>query len=168
MRDHYMREEVRARTGTNLELLYKDMLGLPLQHTPQWLFNVAPMLLPRKVCVARTCRYTSAHLWLACKLPAMQKDAFFVGTDLESEVMKEAFDLELPREKCRDAVDLAMRIAGSELFIGNGTCAYWIALGLGHGNIVHEFGLDIMTTVYRGELPNLTYIYGGRISRRLA
>lgn len=33
MRAHYMDATVRQRTGTNLELLYKDLLGLPLVHT---------------------------------------------------------------------------------------------------------------------------------------
>lgn len=125
------------------------------------------MNIPQKVCIARSCRYTSAHLWLACRLPSLQKDAFFVGTDLEHEVMKEAFDVDLEYRKCNDAVDLAMLIAGSELFISNGTCAYWIAVGMMHKDIIHEVGVDIPTTIYKVELQNISYIQGGRAFKRL-
>ena len=102
-----MDARVRMRTGTNLEFLVKDMAGLPLGHTEQWLFNVQPERRDKKVCIARSCRYTSAHLWLACHMPRLEKDAFFVGTDFEHDVFKECFDADLEHVKTDTALQLA-------------------------------------------------------------
>lgn len=160
-RAHYMDEEVRKRTGTNLEFLVKDMLGLPLVHTCQWLFNLHPRMLDRKACIARSCRYTSAHLWLACKLPSIKRDLFFVGTNLEYEVFREAFGIDIPHERVVNALELAELITGTGCFISNGTCAYWLALALNHPFIIHELGCDIWTTYYKNN-PKVRYIQGGR------
>ena len=160
-RAHYMDAEVRKRTGTNLEFLVKDMLGLPLVHTPQWFFNIQPRTIDRKVCVARSCRYTSAHLWLSCKLPPIKDKLFFVGTALEHEVFKEAFGLDVPHEKVTNALELSELISGSECFISNGTCAYWLGLALHHPFIIHELGCDIWTTFAR-DYHNVQFIIGGK------
>ena len=47
------------------------------------------------------------------------------------------------------------------MFIAPGTLHYWIALGVGHKNIVNELGVDIPTTYYKSN-PNVAYIQGGR------
>lgn len=37
---------------------------------------------------------------------------------------------------------------------------YWIAVGLGHENIIHELALDIPTTYYKDN-KNIKYVQGG-------
>ena len=63
--------------------------------------------------------------------------------------------------KCKDALDAANVIAGSNLFICNSTFFYWVAVGLGHKNIVHELALGAcMGSTYYQDLPNIRYIMG--------
>ena len=56
MRAQFFNKEAIAQTGTNLELLYKNMLGLPLVPTERWLF-VDKKTPPKPVIIARSTRY---------------------------------------------------------------------------------------------------------------
>lgn len=165
-RAHFMDSGARKRTGTNLEYLPKDMLGLPLTHTKQWLFNVEAKQATGKeksMCIARSCRYQSAHLPLEILFRKHREDAFFIGTDLEHNVFEECFGLGIPHVQVKDALDAAQLIAGSKRFVSNGTAFLWIAYALGHPSILSEVGCEVLTTVYKEQLPNITYVLGGRV-----
>lgn len=139
--------------------MYDRLLGIPLKYEP-WL-EVVPKEHAKKVCVARSTRYLSAHLWLGCRAKALEKEAFFLGTKFEHDVWKNAFGADIEYVRTKDALEAARLIAGSKLFIAPGTLHYWISLGVGHKNIVNELGVDIPTTYYKSN-PNVTYIQGGR------
>ena len=130
MRGVFLDLEAVKATGQNLELAYKYALGLPLTTTSSWL--AAPKVEPFKdICICRSTRYTSAHLWLAMH-ENMLKDAFFLGTDFEHIVFKDAFGFAPTYLKTANALEAASLIQSSKLFIGNGSLMYWISVGLGH------------------------------------
>lgn len=90
--------------------------------------------------------------------------AVFIGTRLEYECFKNAMNGHVENLKyyeCKDALDAADIIAGSDLFVCNSTFFYWVAVGLGHKNIVHELALGASrgSTYYEG-LSNIRYIMG--------
>lgn len=92
----------------------------------------------------------------------MLKDSFFLGTDFEHIVFKDAFGFAPTYLKTKDALEAASLIQSAKLFIGNGSLMYWLAVGLGHPDIINELCVDVPTTYYR-DRPNIRYIQGGRM-----
>lgn len=111
--------------------------------------------------IARTPRYTSAHVAIASMENKLMKEGFFLGTEFEHKVFKETFDFAPKYIKTNSALDAACHIAGCSTFVANGTLLYWVAVGLGHHDILHELCNDVWTTYYKNAL-NIRYIQGGR------
>lgn len=111
--------------------------------------------------IARTPRYTSAHVAIASMENKLMKEGFFLGTEFEHKVFKETFDFAPKYIKTNSALDAACHIAGCSTFVANGTLMYWIAVGLGHQDILHELCNDVWTTFYKNAL-NIRYMQGAR------
>lgn len=163
----FLNRELAQKSGTNLEYAHYTAFGYdnPKTLTP-WL-SVQPTCLKKPIVIARTPRYTSAHLWIASHEPVLKENAIFLGTEFEHKVFQECFDFAPEYRKVSSALEAAQIIAGSDLFIANGTLLFWIAVGMMHKDIIHEVGVDIPTTIYKGELQNISYIQGGRMFKRL-
>lgn len=161
----FLDRKLNALSRTNLEYAHYAVFGEPLPtKLAPWL-SVQPKYSPKPVIIARTPRYTSAHLWIACQEQILKKDAMFIGTEFEHKIFQETFDFAPEYYKVKDALEAAELIAGCHTFIANGTLLYWIAVGLGHPEIVHELCVDVHTTYYGSAANNIQYIVGGRISK---
>lgn len=155
---------------TNLEYAHYEAFGYdhPKTLVPWLKIPTSQVVYSSKpIVIARTPRYTSAHLWIASQEHILKNEAVFLGTEFEHRVFQECFDFAPEYRKVKEALEAASILAGSDTVIANGTLLYWIAVGLHNANIIHEVGVDIPTTVYPGELPNISYIQGGRMFRRL-
>lgn len=160
MRAQFLSKSAVEATRTNLEMMYKFQLGLPLTPSEKWLFVDAKQP-PKPLIVARSTRYLSAHLWLACRANEFQKYGCFIGTPFEHKVFEDAFDVKMNYLPTKSALESAQYIAGSEAFIAPGNLHYWIALGVGHTNVINELCVDVWTTYYQNN-PRVQYIQGGR------
>lgn len=150
--------------GGNLDFMHKVAFGFKPEYTGPWLkcLNTGDEKIP--VVIGRSTRYQSAHEILIQNVK-LWNNAVFIGTTLEYECFKDAMNGQaenLKYYRCRNALDAANVISRSSLFCCNGTLFYWIAVGLGHQNIVHELGLNILSTFYEN-VPGIKYIQGNRI-----
>lgn len=159
MRKYFLDPEAIKETHTNLQFMYDKLLGVEMKYEP-WL-SATSTKPPRPICISRSTRYLSAHLWIASRAKLLERESFFIGTDFEHKVFTDAFDIQIPREPTSSALEAANLIMGSEVFISPGNLHYWIALGIGHKNIINELCLDVWTTYYK-DTPNISYIQGGR------
>lgn len=120
---------------------------------------------------ARSNRYQSAHTMIQAILAGSRASGpiAFVGTELEYRSFQDCFRLtenDIPRIPVDNALQMADLIGSSRAIVVNGTCAYWIALGLGVTPIVHEWAVDIDTTAFFSDpAPDVTYIRGGHFVR---
>lgn len=148
-------------TNQNLEYLHRICFGLPITHIDIPPLKCGKRDVPSKIGIARTTRYTSAHLFLAMR-EEIFKHAMFLGTPFEYEVFKNAFNYEPIYMEINNALDAAEIINSTDIFFANGTLMYWIAVGLGHKHVINELGVDIPTTYFRDN-PNISYVQGGRV-----
>lgn len=149
------------KSGTNLEYAHYEAFGYDHPKTLVPWLSAQPTHLPKPIVIARTPRYTSAHLWIAAQEHLLKSDATFLGTEFEHRVFQECFDFAPEYHKVKDALEAAQIIAGSNTFIANGTLLYWIAVGMMHPRILHEPAVDVYTTIYPNA-ENIRYIQGGR------
>ena len=162
-RKYFFDRRLTLTEGQNLMYLQQRLLDVPQQYEP-WL-EVKPFAQGVKCIVARSLRYQSAHSAFP-RFAEYLRGACFIGTDLEHAAFLDAFRFPIPRFKVSDALHAARAIASSQCFIANGTLFYWIGVGMGHPNIVHEVGLDVPTTVFSdadSKRLGITYICGSRI-----
>ena len=152
------------KTNQNLMYLHQVSCGLEFGYKGPWLKvpNDDGTLMYDTV-LARTSRYQSAHVFFAAHENRL-KQAHFIGTDFEYALWENTFGFKPVRHNVKNALEAAVTISKSHYFLSNGTLFYWIALGLGHGNIVHELGVDIPTTDGK-DFPNVMYIQGCHMVR---
>ena len=155
--------EVLSRTNQNIEFLYQAAFGLKERYNAPWLFVDEPKQFGKDILIARSTRYQSAHLWFAIRFKQLKDNSAFIGTKFEHEVFENAILFRPDFLDCKNsALEAARYIAGSKLFIANGTLLYWIGVGLGHPQIINEMGVDIPTTYYKNS-KNISFIQGGKI-----
>ena len=161
-RQSFITPEVMEKTNQNLLFVHQVAFGLEMGYKGKWLYMKEEDKIPHKFIISRTPRYQSAHL--LCDRIALDPKAEFIGTDFEWELWKQTFGRypQGGRIPVSDALDAAKHIGGAEQFFSNGTCFYWIALGLGVKQIVHELGCDIWTTYFPNQKPQIVYFIGGR------
>ena len=157
--------DVIRRTNLNLMFLHQVALGLPMGYRGPWM-TVEPMPEPVKVIVARSSRYQSGHVVIASLERDLVQDGGFIGTDFEHKLFEDCFGWAPTHIPVRDALDAAREIAGSETIVVNGTLFYWIAVAIGHPDILHELAVDIPTTFFPGADPAVRYFTGARFLRR--
>ena len=156
-----------ALKATNQNLVFTQQLaaGLDIGYKGPWLsisepFADEPVPPKRKVLMIRSTRYHSSDALYLVNRKELEADGAFIGTDLEAACVKDCLRMELQRIVVRNALDIAKEIKKSEKVLCNGTLAYWIAVGLGHPQIVHELGVDIPTTYFPDQKPEIKYVLG--------
>jgi hypothetical protein len=160
-RRSFIDRDIISKTNQNLMYLHQITFNLEIGYKGPWIFSEKNSK-RHKLLICRTPRYQSAHI--ICDILANDKNAEFMGTDFEWELWKQTFG-QYPqggRVEIKDLLDASSHIASSDTFFSNGTCFYWVAVGLGHRNIYHELGCDIPTTYFQNQNPKITYFIGGR------
>ena len=153
-------ETLKATNG-NLLFLHQYAMGLDMGYKGPWL-TVSNEEDDRRynTIVARTSRCQSAHVFYTAYEKVL-KDAHFIGTDFEYDLFENAFGFKPNRLKVTNAANAAIAMANSNRFISNSTLFYWIAVGLGHPNIIHELAVDIPATYFPNGNPQILYVQGG-------
>ena len=154
--------EVAQKTNQNLEFLHQNAMGLEFGYKGPWLSCPYEKLKSSpKVIVSRSMRVHSAYAYYVVKEEALSQDYVgFIGMDDEYEVFKQTFRYQPPRYKVENALDILRAIDSAEVVIVNSTMLYWIAVGYGHKNIIHELPLDIPTSYYPNEPKTIHYVQG--------
>lgn len=132
---------------------HEDYLGFPRSDMSPWLKAAPAKESEGRVIVARSARYhTRTFPW---KEIARQHGAkmLFIGHSDEHEDFQKTVEMEVELAITPDFLRIAELIAGSEIFIGNQSAAFWVAAGLGHPLIQEQFNGD--SYVPR---PNAKYI----------
>lgn len=130
-------------------------LGLTVSEDP-WLAAVrSPLSLGRTV-IARSLRYQNPGFpWNA--VLAKHRKPLFVGTKEEHEAFLRTAGY---AEYCptKDLLELAQVIGGASLFVGNQSCPFWIAAGLGVAIIQETWERDPNSQIRRA---NTRYLMRG-------
>lgn len=147
-------------TNQNLLFAHQYAMGLEMGYKGPWLAT-PDFVHARQILVARSNRYHSSdQVYLLTKAKYSENNNAFIGTDLEYKAFRDCIQTEVNRVHVSTALDAAREIASSNKFIVNGTLFYWIAVGMGHPCIHHELGVDIPTTLFPPQMPNITYWQG--------
>lgn len=108
----------------------------------------------------RSPRYhNSAFPWWKI-LKKYKNRALFVGTKEEYEEFPFLQRRHIQHRPCQNFLELAEIIKGSEIFIGNQSSPFWVAVGLGHPLIQESYLLSLDSIIER---PNAQYVSGNRI-----
>lgn len=118
-----------ARPGENLATRQARYIGVLISHEP-WIHAAAGSLAAGRAVWARSMRYRNYLFdWQG---RARRYPGVFVGSPEEHA----DFEIHLARKveylPTENLLVLAETIAGSQIFIGNQSCPFWIAAGLGH------------------------------------
>lgn len=160
-RKSFIDKDIIKKTNQNLVYLHQVTFNLAMGYKGPWL-RCDKNEKEHKFIICRTPRYQSAHI--ICDIIANDRNAEFIGTDFEWELWKQTFG-KYPmggRVQIENLLDAAGHIMSSDSFFSNGTCFYWVAVGLGHKNIIHELGCDIPTTYFQNQNPKITYFMGAK------
>lgn len=111
--------------GRNLAQWQAASLDINLVSGP-WLTAPKDPCTEHKVVISRSARYRNQSFPWHKVLELVKHRAVFVGTEEEHK----EFSC-IPHYKTGDLMDVAAAINGSSLFIGNQSCPFWIAAGLG-------------------------------------
>lgn len=167
-RKYFLDADIARETNQNLLFLHQKVLGLDIGYKSPWLFipdNFVPdeskeCHKPHSILIGRTTRCQSAHAFLSCCIKDIQRDGWFMGLDLEHKAFENAFDININRLEIEDAFDALIAISKSNTVIFNSTSFFWIAVGSGHQNIIHELGVDIPTSYFPNQKPQICYVMG--------
>ncbi len=139
----YDLDQFRATVGTEFKTNFLETFAqtfdYPVSYDP-WL-HVTPHPVAKFV-VTRTMRYRSNKTstiptWMQyIKSLGIAENGVFLGLPDEHKDFQELFNVTIPYYKCRDFLDMAEVIAGSEVFFSNQTFAYGVARGLGKTTVL--------------------------------
>ncbi len=90
-----------------------------------------------KVVIARSQRYHN-HKFDWKSILKIHSDCVFIGLPGEHAEFTSKVE-SVPYLKVTDALDMAEKIAGSRLFVGNQSFPCWLAMGLGHPLIQESY-----------------------------
>ena len=154
--------EVAKETNQNLLFLHQKCVGLEFKYPGPWLTIDKAAEDAPEIIVSRSPRVHSAYAYYASREQVLKsKITKFIGLDFEYELFEKTFRYKPDRYEVKTAVDMARAIKGSKAVIVNSTLLYWIAVGLGHGNIFHEIAIDVPTSYFPNQKPNtIHYIEG--------
>lgn len=112
-----------------------------------WLTVPEPRPVPgRSIAVNRTARWRptdSTDHWQYLTDQGVAESAFFLGLESEYQDFSAASGWQIPWVQTQSALDLAERIAGAEVFIGNQSQCYALAVALGVPEIHLEIRRDL-------------------------
>lgn len=144
--------------GENLLDWQARHIGIQVPSDP-WLTALrSPKSIGRTV-VARSLRYRNPGFpWHA--VMAKHRNCLFVGTEEEYKDFSRSVK-RIDFEPTKDLLELAEIIGGSHLFVGNQSCPFWIAAGLGVALIQEVWAHSPNSQVKR---PNARYLMRGPFS----
>lgn len=147
----------------NLGMIRETNVGMPNLCLSRWYFQCFPDLacdlsevwlnVPNtdkdfakgKIIVTRTERYLNPNINYKF-LKKYEKDVIFSGTELEYQIFKLRYDLNIPKLVVKDFLELAQAIKQSKFHVSNQTMAFQISQGLKHPRIVElcEFAPNVI------------------------
>lgn len=129
-------------------------------NTDPWIQCVrSPKSIGRTV-VARSLRYRNPGFpWHA--VMAKHKNCIFVGTDEEHKSFAREISSAVEYVPTQNLLELAEIISGAHLFVGNQSCPFWIAAGIGVAIIQESWPQSANSQVKR---PNARYLIRGNMS----
>lgn len=146
---HDFREFRRTRNRhDNLALQQAWTVGIEVELTAPWL-TVPDHQGHGRVVIARSQRYHN-YFFPWRDLLRLYPDAVFVGLEAEHWFFENKWAKQkVEYRKHKDLLSLARFIAGASLFIGNQSCPFWIAAGLGVPLIQESWESDLNSVVRR-------------------
>lgn len=134
-------------------------LGATVSDAP-WLRAVrSPVSLGRTV-VARSLRYQNPGFpWHVAM--SKNRNCVFVGLEDEYKAFSRTVSSAVEFVPTKDLLELAEVIGGAQLFIGNQSCPFWIAAGLGVPIIQESWPTDPNSQIKR---PNARYLIRGNMT----
>lgn len=105
-------------------------LGVTISTEPWLAVPPSPKSAGRTV-IARSARHHSTYRMWQKIVGKLKKEALFAGTPDEHKALSSTTGALIEYCPTKDLLDLASVIAGARLFIGNQSCPWWIACGLG-------------------------------------
>ena len=157
--------DIVKQTGGNLFLancvawgFNKDVVNNP------WMFVDGEKKLDRPYAIARSSRYQGGHIFYRASSLFLEKNAYFIGTEFERSILNNAIETDIPLYDCQDALDMALVIRGADCVMANSTFQFWLALALGHKNILHECCPDLAASLFKNH-PNIRNFIGMRCEK---
>lgn len=142
------------KAGEDLASWQGRHLGVQTNLDPWLLAYRSPKSLGRVV-VARSFRYQNLDFPWRRLVAEYRKRILFVGLPDEHKAFQIANGCIVEYCPTKNLLDLAEIIAGCELFIGNQSCPFWIAAGLGVNLIQESYRLSLNSIIKR---PNAQYL----------
>lgn len=133
----------------NYLMIYANVFGIEPSEIIRkpWLTVPEPLFLEgRNIAINRTRRWIPASLgtqWDDLKSQGVPDQAFFLGLEEEYNLFLKETGWDIPWVHTKDMLTLARFIAGAEIFIGNQSQAYALAVGLGVEEIWCELRTDM-------------------------
>jgi hypothetical protein len=120
-----------AQKNRNLEEWQAASLGLNTVDQTPWLSVEPNPQYAGAVVISRSPRYHNPNFPWRQILQKFVKKLVFVGTPQEHAAFRNKFGVSLELAKTPNLLEAARIIAGARLFVGNQSCPFWIASGLG-------------------------------------
>ena len=157
--------DIVKQTGGNLFLLNCVAWGVNEGEVNNpWVFVDGEKKLDRPYVIARSTRYQGGHIYYRASSLFLEKNAYFIGTEFERKVFNNAIETDIPLYDCENALDMARVIRGADCVMANSTFQFWLALALGHKNILHECCPDLAASLFK-EHPNIRNFIGMRCEK---
>lgn len=158
----FVTPEIAKKTNQNLLFLHQNAMGLDFKYKGPWLFfdnsNVDEK---HDILISRSARVHSAYAFFAIYETTFKEKAEFIGLDFEYQLFNETFRYQPKRYPVKSALDMLRAISKSDLVIVNSTLMYWITVGYGHNNIIHELPIDVPTSYFPNQNPStIHYVQG--------
>jgi len=133
--------------------IYSDVFNITDPAVKEQLRNETWLTVPKPrpiegkgIVINRTGRWlppTLHPLWNEWKSEGHEDVAVFIGLPEEHVAFKEHTGWDIPHHPTKDLLEMAEIIAGADMFIGNQSVAFSIAVGLGHANAFCEARRDL-------------------------
>lgn len=147
--------------GENLATWQARYLGVEIDLDP-WL-AVPDFVQHDKTVISRSLRYHNFFFpW--GELIQRNGPVVFVGLPSEHSALEKESHWSFPYQPTANLLELAQVIRGAKLFIGNQSCPYWLAVGMGVPLIQESWENDLNSIVQR---ENATYTPDGPTTRTL-
>lgn len=142
--------------GQNLAQWQSRHVGVTISEAP-WLLAKPSSRSAGRVIFARSQRYHNPHFpW--DKALVRFKDPLFVGLPSEYMAFQTKWGKPIENYQAANLLELAELIAGCSLFVGNQSCPFWIAAGLGVNLTQETWPQDANSIIER---PNARYASNG-------
>ena len=160
-RRKFVDKEIGKLTNQNLVFLHQVAFELNFGYKGAWLFPTDNST-KHGIIISRSSRMQSAHAFFVAHENQFKDQAELIGTDFEYELFENAMQYKVKRLDIENnALNALNAIANSEIFIANSTLFYWLGVGCGHKNLIHELPLDVWTSYFPNQNPNTIHYLQG-------